>query len=90
MMMVQKGKALKKSGKCKAKVVKAVVTVTKLMEQVKPHVATTLHSKKEKEKLENRHFCHAPGHWFGNCKLYLEDLKKKKSSATTASGSYRK
>ena len=28
------------------------------------------------------------GHWKRNCKLYLEDLKKKKSSEATTSGIY--
>ena len=32
--------------------------------------------------------CNEPGHWKRNCKLYLEDLKKKKSNQTTASGIY--
>ena len=31
-------------------------------------------------------FCNEPGHWKRNCKLYLDDLKKKKGSATTSSG----
>jgi hypothetical protein len=30
--------------------------------------------------------CHAKGHWSRNCKKYLEDLKKKKGSETSASG----
>ncbi|KAK9125734.1 hypothetical protein Scep_014580 [Stephania cephalantha] len=89
-LMVQKGKALKKKGKGNAKVTKAVVTVTKPMEQVKPHVVSTSQSQKEKEKEGNYHFCHARGHWFRNCKLYLEDLNKKKSIATTTSGSHQK
>ncbi|KAK9160243.1 hypothetical protein Syun_006584 [Stephania yunnanensis] len=54
------------------------------MEQVKPHDASTSQSQKEKEKEGNCHFCHALGHWFKNYKLYLENLKKKKSSVTTA------
>jgi len=33
-------------------------------------------------------FCNEPGHWKRNCKLYLEDLKKKKDSKTIASGIY--
>ena len=32
--------------------------------------------------------CNEPGHWKRNCKSYLEDLKKKKSSQTTALGIY--
>ena len=31
-------------------------------------------------------FCEKPGHWKRNCKLYLDDLKKKKSSGATTSG----
>ena len=33
-------------------------------------------------------FCNEQGHWKRNCKLYLEDLKKKKSSEATTSGIY--
>ena len=33
-------------------------------------------------------FCEQPGHWKRNCKLYLEDLKKKKGSDATTSGIY--
>ena len=34
-------------------------------------------------------FCNEPGHWKRNCKLYLEDLKKKKkNSETSSSGIY--
>ncbi|KAG8661357.1 hypothetical protein MANES_01G000217v8 [Manihot esculenta] len=32
--------------------------------------------------------CKEPGHWKRNCKLYLDEFKKKKSSETTASGIY--
>ena len=30
-------------------------------------------------------FCNEPGHWKRNCKLYLEDLKKKKKTGDTSS-----
>ena len=33
-------------------------------------------------------FCNEQGHWKRNCKLYFEDLKKKKSSEATTSGIY--
>ena len=33
-------------------------------------------------------FCNEQGHWKRNCKLYLEDLKKKNSSEATTSGIY--
>ena len=33
-------------------------------------------------------FCNEQGHWKRNCKLYLEDLKKKKSSEATTSSIY--
>ena len=29
-------------------------------------------------------FCQKPGHWRRNCKLYMEDLKKKKNEASTS------
>ena len=41
---------------------------------------------KAKEPKEGQCFlCNEPGHWKRNCKLYLEDLKKKKGSETTSS-----
>ncbi|KAK9125747.1 hypothetical protein Scep_014593 [Stephania cephalantha] len=49
-LMVQKGKALEKNGKGKAKMAKIVMTVTKPMEQVKPHATSTSQSQKEKKK----------------------------------------
>ena len=33
-------------------------------------------------------FCNEQCHWKRNCKLYLEDLKKKKSNEATTSGIY--
>jgi hypothetical protein len=30
--------------------------------------------------------CHKMGHWFRNCKMYLEEQKKKKGSETSALG----
>ncbi|KAK9087258.1 hypothetical protein Syun_029652 [Stephania yunnanensis] len=88
-LMVHKGKGMKKKGKGKAKVAKAaVVPVAKPLEQVKPQ--PVLASKHPKEKEGNCHFCHAPGHWFKICKLYLKDLKKKKGSATTTTGTHQK
>jgi hypothetical protein len=30
--------------------------------------------------------CHKKGHWFNNCKKYLEEQKKKKGSETFTSG----
>ena len=45
---------------------------------------------KAKEQKEGQcFFCNEPGHWKRNCKLNLEDLKKKKKgSETTSSGIY--
>ena len=44
---------------------------------------------KAKEQKEGHcFFCNEPGRWKRNCKLYLEDLKKKKGSETTSSGIY--
>ncbi|KAK9093255.1 hypothetical protein Syun_028166 [Stephania yunnanensis] len=88
-LMVQKGKGMKKKGKDKAKVIKVVAApVIKPVEQVKPQPVPT--SKHPKQKEGNCHFYHAPRHWFGNYKLYLEDLKKKKGSETTTIGTHQK
>ena len=35
-------------------------------------------------------FCNEPGHWKRNCKLYLEDLKKKKKTGETSSSGAQK
>ena len=44
---------------------------------------------KAKEPKEGQcFFYNEPGHWKRNCKLYLEDLKKKKGSETTSLGIY--
>ena len=44
---------------------------------------------KAKEPKERQcYFYNEQGHWKRNCKLYLEDLKKKKGSETTSSGIY--
>ena len=46
---------------------------------------------KAKPKQPNEGVCffyNEQGHWKWNCKLYLEDLKKKKSSEATTSGIY--
>ncbi|KAK9140417.1 hypothetical protein Scep_010098 [Stephania cephalantha] len=80
---------MKKKGKGKAKVVKiSSLHCRKAVEQVKSQPVPA--SKHPKEKEGNFHFCHAPGHWFRNCKLYLEDLRKKKGSATTTTGTHQK
>ena len=77
-LMVNKGKGMKKKRKSKAKAAKS----PKGQQQARP-------KPKEKVPKEGVCFhCQQPGHWKRNCTLYLEDLKKKKSSETTSSGIY--
>ena len=72
-LMVQKGESMKRKGN-KAKKDKG---------QSKPK------AKKPKPPKEGVFFfCNEQGHWKRNCKLYFEDLKKKKSSEATTSGIY--
>ena len=76
-LMVQKGEDMKRKGKGKGN------KATKGQGQSKP--------KAKKPKLPKEgvcFFCNEQGHWQRNSKLYLEDLKKKKSSEATTSGIY--
>ena len=76
-LMVQKGEGMKRKGKGKGNKAK------KGKGQSKP--------KAKKPKLPNEGVCffyNEQGHWKRNCKLYLEDLKKKKSSEATTSSIY--
>ena len=76
-LMVKKGEGMKRKGKSKSNKAK------KGKGQFKP--------KAEKPKPPKEgvcFFCNEQGHWKRNCKLYLEDLKKKKSSEATTSGIY--
>ena len=76
-LMVQKGKGMKRKGKGKVNKAK------KGKGRSKPK------AKKPKPPKEGVcFFCNEQGHWKRNCKLYLEDLKKKKSSEATTSGIY--
>ena len=78
-LMVQKGEGMKRKGKGKGKGNKA----KKFKRQSKPK------AKKPKLPKEGVYFfCNEQGHWKRNFKLYLEDLKKKKSSEATTSGTY--
>ena len=77
MLMVQKGEDMNRKGKGKGKKAK------KGKGQSKPK------AKKPKSPKEGVcFFCNEQGHWKRNCKLYLEDLKKTKSSEATTSGIY--
>ena len=72
--MVNKGKGMKRVGKSKGK-------ATKGLQKPKPK------SKAEPKAKEGIcFFCNEPGHWKRHCKLYLDDLKKKKGGETTSSG----
>ena len=76
-LMVQKGEGMKRKGKGKGNKAK------KGKGRSKP--------KAKKPKLPKKgvfFFCNEQGHWKRNCKLYLEDLKKKKSSEATTSSIY--
>ena len=76
-LMVQKGEYMKRKGKGKGNKAK------KGKGQSKPK------AKKPKPPKEGVFFfCNEQGHWKRNCKLYLEDMKKKKSSEATTSGIY--
>ena len=76
-LMVQKGESMKIKGKGKGNKAK------KGKGQSKPK------AKKLKPPKEGVcFFCNEHGHWKRNCKLYLEDLKKKKSSEATTSSIY--
>ena len=78
--MVQNGKGFKNKGKGKGKgKVKG-----KSNAQPKPKPEPKAKSPKEGVCF----FCNEPGHWKRNCKLYLEDLKKKKTGETSSSGIY--
>ena len=70
-LMVQNGKGFKNKGKDKGK------GKGKSNAQPKPK------AKALKEGVF--FFCNEPGHWKRNCKLYLEDLKKKKKTGETSS-----
>nr|MCH9869660.1 hypothetical protein [Serratia marcescens] len=80
-LMVNKGKGMKKSDKLKAKAKVAN----------KPKVQANPKSKVKAPKEGVCFHCNEPGHWKRNCKLYLEEVKKKKkkkSSTTISSGIY--
>ena len=77
MLMVLKGEGMKRKGKGKGNKTK------KGKGQSKPK------AKKPKRPKEGVcFFCNEQGHSKRNCKLYLEDIKKKKSSEATTSGIY--
>ena len=74
-LMVQNGKGFKKKGKGKGK------GKGKSNAQPKPKPEPKAKAPKEGVCF----FCNEPGHWKRNCKLYLEDLKKKKKTGETSS-----
>ena len=80
-LMVNKGKGMKRVGKGKGKNYKGF---QKPKPKLKPKSKAKSQAKPPKEGIY--FFCNEPGHWKRNCKLYLDDLKKKKGSGTTFSG----
>ena len=77
LLMVQKGEGMKRKGKGKGNKAK------KGKGRSKPK------AKKPKPPMVGVcFFCNEQGHWKRNCKLYLEDLNKKKSSEATTSSIY--
>ena len=80
--MVNKGKGMKEVGKGKGKNYKGF---QKPKPKLKPKSKAESQAKLPKEGL--CFFYNEPGHWKRNCKLDLDDLKKKKKgSGTTFSG----
>ena len=82
-LMVNKGKGIKKVGKGKGKTQKGFQK-PKAKPKPKPKSKAEPQAKPPKEGI--CFFCNEPGHWKRNCKLYMDDLKKNKGSATTSSG----
>ena len=76
--MVNKGKGMKRMGKDKDK-----IKASKGFQKSKPKPKPASQAKLPKEGI--CFFCNELGHWKRNCKLYLDDLKKK-GSATTSLG----
>ena len=83
-LMVQNGNAFKKKGKKKGKG-KGKGKAGKSNAQPKPEPEPEPKAKTPKEGV--CFFCNEPGHWKRNCKLYLENLKKKKKTSKTSSSS---
>ena len=79
-LLVNKGKGMKKVAKGKGKG-KASNGSQKSKAKPKPKAKA---EPKPKEGI--CFFCNKPGHWKRNCKLYLDDLKKKKDGETAPSG----
>ena len=58
----------------------------KVFQKPKPKPKSKVESQAKPPKEGICFFCNELGHWKRNCKLYLDDLKKKKGSGTTSSG----
>ncbi|KAK9125207.1 hypothetical protein Scep_014053 [Stephania cephalantha] len=91
----QKGNALKKKGKGKAKVTKAIVkSLSQNLWNNSSLMLLLLHKSQMENEKKRRKLSflnsRALGHWFENCKLYLEDLKKKEEAVRLLVWSHQK
>ena len=84
-LMINKGREMKRKGKGKAKarVANRPNVQGRPKMQVRPQARPQHRPKAPKEGV--CFHCNKPGHWKRNCKLYLDELKKKKSNETTSS-----
>ena len=80
-LIVNKGKGMKKIRKGKGKTHKGF---QKPKPKLKPKPKSKAEPQAKPPKEGICYFYNELGHWKRNCKLYLDDLKKNKGSATTS------